>query len=239
MRKEKGLTQTKVAEAAGITQAALSRYEAGRKTPNLTTMGSIADALGASIHASVYDPAGEGSPHASAEPLLGPDPRPGAVFPLGSYRGRAILWEVLAVVEDAVLAIAEEVVDMVPYHERHGSSFAYGESSLPPWLEYFSRVAFTDSERACIDRAFLFTPADARRRLVPSYNLAAKPTGHARSLMRELADGGYCSWWLAPEGTDLARVTSYGTVEEIDAAKVGGLDDTFPMGVRPALWLFL
>jgi Zn-dependent peptidase ImmA (M78 family) len=45
-RRARGLTQPEVAEAAGVTQEAISRYENGQRTPDEDVLGRIAAALG-------------------------------------------------------------------------------------------------------------------------------------------------------------------------------------------------
>ena len=49
LRITKGLTQKELAEKAKVTEAALSRYENGKRIPNVATACAIADALGVTI----------------------------------------------------------------------------------------------------------------------------------------------------------------------------------------------
>ena len=46
LRKERGLTQTQLAERCGLQQAHIARIEAGRYSVGLDTLAQIADALG-------------------------------------------------------------------------------------------------------------------------------------------------------------------------------------------------
>ena len=46
MRRERGMTQSQVAEAAGLQQAFISRFENGRTNPTLKTMTDIAAVFG-------------------------------------------------------------------------------------------------------------------------------------------------------------------------------------------------
>lgn len=48
-REAKGLSQRALGEMVGASQTSISEYEAGRKTPKLTTLVRIADALGTDI----------------------------------------------------------------------------------------------------------------------------------------------------------------------------------------------
>lgn len=48
-RKAIGLTQSQVAQLAGITQVALSKIELGRNNPRVTTMDALAKALGTTV----------------------------------------------------------------------------------------------------------------------------------------------------------------------------------------------
>lgn len=49
MREERGWTQTRLAEAAGMTQSALARFEAGGTVPTLALLERIAQALQAQL----------------------------------------------------------------------------------------------------------------------------------------------------------------------------------------------
>lgn len=49
MREERGWTQTRLAEAAGMTQSALARFEAGGTVPTLALLERIAQALEAHL----------------------------------------------------------------------------------------------------------------------------------------------------------------------------------------------
>ncbi len=51
LRKEKGLTQSRLAELAKINPSTLAAYERNRRKPNADTMKTLAKALGVSIHA--------------------------------------------------------------------------------------------------------------------------------------------------------------------------------------------
>lgn len=49
LRKERGLTQTQLAERCGLQQAHIARIEAGRYSVGLDTLAQIADAMGMKI----------------------------------------------------------------------------------------------------------------------------------------------------------------------------------------------
>ncbi len=49
MREQRGWTQTRLAEAAGMTQSALARFEAGGTVPTLALLERIADAFHARL----------------------------------------------------------------------------------------------------------------------------------------------------------------------------------------------
>lgn len=49
IRKRKGMTQTQLADLAGITRVSVARYETTDREPNLTTARRIARALGVSL----------------------------------------------------------------------------------------------------------------------------------------------------------------------------------------------
>ena len=49
LRKEKGLTQGKLADKVGITQSAINKFERGFAEPSLATLGRLAKVLGTDI----------------------------------------------------------------------------------------------------------------------------------------------------------------------------------------------
>lgn len=49
MREDRGWTQTRLAEAAGMTQSALARFEVGGTVPTLALLERIAQAFGAQL----------------------------------------------------------------------------------------------------------------------------------------------------------------------------------------------
>ena len=49
IRKMRLITQKQLADAIGITQAMVSHYETGRRTPDLETAARIANALGCKV----------------------------------------------------------------------------------------------------------------------------------------------------------------------------------------------
>jgi transcriptional regulator with XRE-family HTH domain len=50
-RRERGLTQTQLAERTGIDQSDISRIEAGNANPTLQTLATLSAALGVDLHA--------------------------------------------------------------------------------------------------------------------------------------------------------------------------------------------
>ena len=55
LRKERGLTQTQLAERCGLQQAHIARIEAGRYSVGLDTLALIAEALGRKIDFIIND----------------------------------------------------------------------------------------------------------------------------------------------------------------------------------------
>ena len=49
LRKERGMTQTQLAERCGLQQAHIARIEAGKHSVGLDTLAQIADALGMQV----------------------------------------------------------------------------------------------------------------------------------------------------------------------------------------------
>lgn len=50
LRKKKGLTQKKLAEKTGYSQADISRLESGKRKPSLRTLSKIAESLDMELH---------------------------------------------------------------------------------------------------------------------------------------------------------------------------------------------
>lgn len=55
IRKERGLTQTQLAERCGLQQAHIARIEAGRYSVGLDTLAQIADVMGMKIDFIIND----------------------------------------------------------------------------------------------------------------------------------------------------------------------------------------
>ena len=55
LRKERGLTQTQLAERCGLQQAHIARIEAGRYSVGLDTLAQIADVMGMKIDFIIND----------------------------------------------------------------------------------------------------------------------------------------------------------------------------------------
>ena len=49
IRKERGMTQSELAAASGIHRITISKYEAGKVTPNVDSAKSLAEALGVTV----------------------------------------------------------------------------------------------------------------------------------------------------------------------------------------------
>ena len=49
LRKERGLSQTAIAEAVGVTSGAVSQWEAGLTNPTLETLVKVAQVLGCTV----------------------------------------------------------------------------------------------------------------------------------------------------------------------------------------------
>ena len=61
-----GLTQTELAQRAGVTQSVISVYEAGRRQPSVTTLAALIAATGHELHLSI------GPPRTGRQRLTGP-----------------------------------------------------------------------------------------------------------------------------------------------------------------------
>ena len=48
-REEKGLTQSQMAEKLDVSESAISHYENGRRTPNITVLQKYSDCFGCTI----------------------------------------------------------------------------------------------------------------------------------------------------------------------------------------------
>jgi len=70
IREEIGLTQTELADAAGLRQATISQIETGRRTPALSTVFKLASALGVSAGELLQ----ESGPAGGCDHPAGPEP---------------------------------------------------------------------------------------------------------------------------------------------------------------------
>jgi transcriptional regulator with XRE-family HTH domain len=69
-RRQAGLTQQALAERAGTSQAAMSAYESGRRSPSVDTLCRILGAAGFEVRMRLTAPDTHGSSLAAAEALL-------------------------------------------------------------------------------------------------------------------------------------------------------------------------
>jgi hypothetical protein len=69
-RRRAGLTQTELAERAGTSQAAVSAYESGRRSPSVDTLVRILAAAGLELRMRLASPDTHTSSLAAAEALL-------------------------------------------------------------------------------------------------------------------------------------------------------------------------
>lgn len=69
-RRQAGLTQTELAERAGTSQAAVSAYESGRRSPSVDTLVRILAATGLELRMRLAPPDTHTSALAAAEALL-------------------------------------------------------------------------------------------------------------------------------------------------------------------------
>ena len=72
-RRQAGLTQTELAERAGTSQAAVSAYESGRRSPSVDTLVRILAAAGLELRMRLAPPDTHASTLAAAEALLPAD----------------------------------------------------------------------------------------------------------------------------------------------------------------------
>ncbi len=69
-RRQAGLTQQTLAERAGTSQAAVSAYESGRRSPSVDTLCRLLDAAGFEVRMRLATPDTHGPSLAVAETLL-------------------------------------------------------------------------------------------------------------------------------------------------------------------------
>lgn len=55
LRKQKGLSQLRLSEMAGLSSSIVGDIETGRRNPTLTTIGKLAEALDVPVHQLFYD----------------------------------------------------------------------------------------------------------------------------------------------------------------------------------------
>ena len=195
---------------------------------------------------------------ATATPMPTPDPKVGDRLAFGSYQGEAIEWRVLAVEDNRMLVISEQILDARPYNEMR-IGVTWETSTLRAWLNnYFYSAAFTEAEKARIaetiminsnnskyntiggnstlDKVFLLSIEEADNYFSGDEDRRAKGTSYTKTqgliVYRDTEMG---RWWLRSPG----YYPSY-------AACVSFVGTLFPegynvhngaVGVRPALWL--
>jgi transcriptional regulator with XRE-family HTH domain len=67
LRENDGLTQSELAKKAGLTQAAISQFEEGKRIPSTKALHKIADGLGVSLEVLLCDPQGQDSDNPEKE----------------------------------------------------------------------------------------------------------------------------------------------------------------------------
>ena len=72
-RRKAGLTQTILAERAGTSQAAVSAYESGRRSPSVDTLSRLLAAAGFEVRMRLAEPDTHDVMRAIAERLIPPD----------------------------------------------------------------------------------------------------------------------------------------------------------------------
>jgi len=72
-RRQSGLTQQMLAERAGTSQAAVSAYESGRRSPSVDTLCRLLGAAGYEVRMRLAPPDTHGPSLAAAEALLSSD----------------------------------------------------------------------------------------------------------------------------------------------------------------------
>ncbi len=80
-RRQKGLTQTKLAQLTGVGQADISRIESGRANPTVSTLATLARALGFGIALVPLKQARTRVPAARRAPSLPPRRTPRSLVP--------------------------------------------------------------------------------------------------------------------------------------------------------------
>lgn len=72
-RRQAGLTQQALADRAGTSQAAISAYESGRRSPSVDTLCRLLGAVGYEVRMRLARPDTHAASLAAAEALLPPD----------------------------------------------------------------------------------------------------------------------------------------------------------------------
>jgi len=88
-RYERGLTLDQLAEASGVSRAALSKIERGEASPTAALLARLAAGLGTSV-ASLFAPSGEERAPANASPLAHAADQPAWTDPQSGYERRNV-----------------------------------------------------------------------------------------------------------------------------------------------------
>lgn len=160
-----------------------------------------------------------------------------------------IEWRVLDENDNAMLLIAENCLDGVPYNERR-ENVTWETCTLRKWLNNeFLSTAFTDSEQAAIilsdlpanhgnptrDKIFVLNADEAIKYMPSESSRQCSPTNYARRRGVYSNESGLCAWWTRSPGQNNSQASYLSSYGSLGRRQHYVNDDV--IGVRPALWV--
>ena len=184
----------------------------------------------------------------------------GDTFAFGSYQGKSIGWQVLAVQDGKALIITQEGIDTKPFNtERDG--IVWKDCSLRTWLNSdFLNDAFSADQQKKIatttvvnaknpywstggseetqDKLFCLSITEAEQYFDREGKAMCWPSDYALEQGAYTDSNGACCWWLRDSGYDVnqgeaaANVNTEGFIFDS-----GAYVDHSTYCVRPAMWV--
>ncbi len=184
----------------------------------------------------------------------------GDTFAYGSYQGKSIGWQVLAVEDGKALVISQEGVDVKPFNAQRGE-YVWKDSSLRSWLNgEFLSAAFDSAQKGEIlttevvngknpywatggseatqDKLFCLSIVEAEQYFGRDGDAMCWPSDYAASQGAYTDANGAACWWLRDSGYDVNAGESAADVNtEGFIFDSGAYVDHGTYCVRPAMWV--
>lgn len=170
----------------------------------------------------------------------------GSIITFGKYKGEPLLWKVLAINNDRVLVLSENVIEVGPYHQGSYVVKGYEGSDIRKWLnEQLIYSLFTEAEIQSVDkigedRIFLLEASQVEFMFNSDQERMAAPTAYAIAKGVDLSVYGKqisASYWLKTINEATMNKFAYTVEADGTVSKSIGVVNINTYGIRPALWL--